>query len=51
MERERLELQSQVCLLKESRKAAEEELKLRSAALVHNAEEVTQQKAESNTLR
>lgn len=51
LERERLDLQSQVRLLKESKKAAEEELKVRSAALVHSAEEVTQQKAESNALR
>uniref|UniRef100_A0A671TVH7 Centrosomal protein 135 n=1 Tax=Sparus aurata TaxID=8175 RepID=A0A671TVH7_SPAAU len=49
--RERLELRSQVCLLKENREAAEEELKTRSAALVQNAEEVAQQRAESNALR
>ncbi|XP_022058701.2 centrosomal protein of 135 kDa isoform X2 [Acanthochromis polyacanthus] len=51
LERERLDLRSQVCLLKENREAAEEELKVRSAALVHNAEEVAQQRAESNALR
>uniref|UniRef100_A0A671TXR5 Centrosomal protein 135 n=1 Tax=Sparus aurata TaxID=8175 RepID=A0A671TXR5_SPAAU len=51
LERERLELRSQVCLLKENREAAEEELKTRSAALVQNAEEVAQQRAESNALR
>ncbi|KAM9385560.1 centrosomal protein of 135 kDa isoform 2-T2 [Pholidichthys leucotaenia] len=51
LERERLDLQSQVCALKESRQAAEDELKVRSATLVHNAEEVAQQRAESNALR
>ncbi|XP_028259156.1 centrosomal protein of 135 kDa isoform X2 [Parambassis ranga] len=51
LERERLDLQSQVCLLKESRQTAEEELKVRSTALVHNAEEVAQQRAEANALR
>ncbi|XP_045899417.1 centrosomal protein of 135 kDa isoform X1 [Micropterus dolomieu] len=51
LERERLELRSQVCLLKENREAVEEELKVRSAALVQNAEEVAQQRAESNALR
>ncbi|XP_036970306.1 centrosomal protein of 135 kDa [Acanthopagrus latus] len=51
LERERLELRSQVCLLKENREAAEEELKTRSAALVQNSEEVAQQRAESNALR
>ncbi|XP_073333060.1 centrosomal protein of 135 kDa [Pagrus major] len=51
LERERLELLSQVCLLKENREAAEEELKTRSAVLVQNAEEVAQQRAESNALR
>lgn len=40
-----------MCLLKENREAAEEELKTRSAALVQNAEEVAQQRAESNALR
>ncbi|XP_061593990.1 centrosomal protein of 135 kDa isoform X3 [Cololabis saira] len=51
LERERLDLRSQVCLLKERREAAEEELKVRAAALVHNAEEVTQQRAEASALR
>uniref|UniRef100_A0A669EX43 Centrosomal protein 135 n=1 Tax=Oreochromis niloticus TaxID=8128 RepID=A0A669EX43_ORENI len=51
LERERLDLQSQVSLLKESKEAAEEELKVQSAAMVHNAEEVAQQRAESNALR
>lgn len=50
-ERERLDLRSQVCLLKESREAVEEELKVRSAAVVQNAGEVAQQRAESNALR
>lgn len=40
-----------MCLLKESGEAVEEELKARSTALVHNAEEVAQQRAESNALR
>lgn len=40
-----------MCLLKENREAVEMELKVRSAALVQNAEEVTQQRAESNALR
>ncbi|XP_076582514.1 centrosomal protein of 135 kDa [Chaetodon auriga] len=51
LERERLELRAQVCLLKESREAVEDELKVRSAAVVQNAEEVAQQRAESNALR
>ncbi|XP_042339694.1 centrosomal protein of 135 kDa [Plectropomus leopardus] len=51
LERERLDLRSQVCLLKENREAAEEELKVRSSALVQNAEEVSQQRAEANALR
>lgn len=51
LERERLDLRSQVCLLKENREAVEVELKVRSAALVQNAEEVAQQRAESNALR
>uniref|UniRef100_A0A1A8EXD4 Centrosomal protein 135 n=1 Tax=Nothobranchius korthausae TaxID=1143690 RepID=A0A1A8EXD4_9TELE len=51
LERERLDLQSQVCLLKESRDAAEKELKVRSSVLVHNTEEVTHQRAEANSLR
>ncbi|KAM4548689.1 centrosomal protein of 135 kDa isoform 2-T2 [Odontesthes bonariensis] len=51
LERERLDQRSQLCLLKESREAAEEELTVRSAALVHNAEEAAQQRAEANALR
>lgn len=51
LERERLDLRSQVCMLKESKEAAEEELKARSAAVVQNAEEVAQQRAECNALR
>ncbi|KAM7012866.1 LOW QUALITY PROTEIN: centrosomal protein of 135 kDa [Tautogolabrus adspersus] len=51
LERERLDLRSQVCLLKENREAAEEELKVRSSALLQSVEEVTQQRAESNALR
>lgn len=51
MERERLDLRSQVILLKENREAAEEELKVRSAVLAQNAEEVSQQRAEANALR
>ncbi|KAL3047427.1 hypothetical protein OYC64_021607 [Pagothenia borchgrevinki] len=51
LERERLELLSQVSRLKESRGAAEEELEVRSAALVQNAEEVSHQRAEANALR
>ncbi|KAM3875853.1 centrosomal protein of 135 kDa [Diretmus argenteus] len=51
LERERLDLRSQVCLLKENREAVEQELKARSSALVHNAEETAQQRAESNALR
>uniref|UniRef100_A0AAX7VTY9 Centrosomal protein 135 n=1 Tax=Astatotilapia calliptera TaxID=8154 RepID=A0AAX7VTY9_ASTCA len=51
LERERLDLQSQVSLLKESKEAAEEELKVQSAAMVHSGEEVAQQRVESNALR
>lgn len=40
-----------MCLLKENREAAEAELKVRSTALVQNAEEVAQQRAECNALR
>uniref|UniRef100_A0A8D3E954 Centrosomal protein of 135 kDa n=1 Tax=Scophthalmus maximus TaxID=52904 RepID=A0A8D3E954_SCOMX len=51
LEQERLDLRSQVCHLKESREAVGEELQVRSAALVLNAEEAAQQRAESNALR
>uniref|UniRef100_A0A8C4EZM8 Centrosomal protein of 135 kDa n=1 Tax=Dicentrarchus labrax TaxID=13489 RepID=A0A8C4EZM8_DICLA len=46
-----LDLRSQVCLLKENREAVEDELKVRSAAVVQNAEEFAQQRAECNALR
>uniref|UniRef100_A0A667ZY72 Centrosomal protein 135 n=1 Tax=Myripristis murdjan TaxID=586833 RepID=A0A667ZY72_9TELE len=51
LERERLELRSQVCLLKEGKEAVEEELKARSTVMVQNAEDAVQQRAESNALR
>ncbi|XP_055077313.1 centrosomal protein of 135 kDa [Periophthalmus magnuspinnatus] len=51
LERERLDLRAQVCLLKESREAVEEELKTRCAALAQNTEEAVQQKAEASALR
>ncbi|XP_014024490.1 centrosomal protein of 135 kDa isoform X1 [Salmo salar] len=51
LERERLDLRSQVSVLKEGRVAIEEELKARSTALVHTAEETAQQRAESSALR
>eukprot|EP00064_Thunnus_orientalis_P017659 superscaffoldBa00003812_g17744 len=51
LEREKLDLRSQVCLLKEGREAVEQELKVRSVALVQNVEETAQQRAESNALR
>ncbi|CAJ1060000.1 centrosomal protein of 135 kDa isoform X3 [Xyrichtys novacula] len=51
LERERSDLQSHVCLLKENKEAAEEELKVQSAALIQSSEEVTQQRAETNALR
>lgn len=51
LERERLDLRAQVCLLKESREAVEEELKARCAALAQNTEETIQQKAEASALR
>ncbi|XP_055021118.1 centrosomal protein of 135 kDa isoform X2 [Boleophthalmus pectinirostris] len=51
LERERLDLRAQVCLLKESREAVEEELKTRCAALAQNTEETVQQKAEASALR
>uniref|UniRef100_A0A4W6CK52 Centrosomal protein 135 n=1 Tax=Lates calcarifer TaxID=8187 RepID=A0A4W6CK52_LATCA len=51
LEQDRLELRSQVCLLKESKEAVEEELKVQSAAMVQNAGEAAQQRAESNALR
>ncbi|CAL1592976.1 unnamed protein product [Knipowitschia caucasica] len=51
MDSERLDLRAQVCLLKESREAVEEELKTRCAALAQNTEETVQQKAEASALR
>ncbi|KAG7316732.1 hypothetical protein KOW79_020273 [Hemibagrus wyckioides] len=51
LERERSDLHTQVAVLKESRVALEEELKARSAALLQNAEEMAQHRAESSTLR
>ncbi|XP_074492178.1 centrosomal protein of 135 kDa isoform X2 [Sebastes fasciatus] len=51
LERERLDLRTQVCLLKGNREAVEEEMKVRSAALVQSTEEVSHQRAESNALR
>ncbi|XP_034439541.1 centrosomal protein of 135 kDa isoform X1 [Hippoglossus hippoglossus] len=51
LEQERLDLQSQVCQLMESRTAVGEDLKVQSAAMVQNAEEAAQQRAESNALR
>ncbi|XP_062858185.1 centrosomal protein of 135 kDa isoform X2 [Trichomycterus rosablanca] len=49
--RERADLRTQVAVLKESREAVNEELKARSAALLKNAEEMAQQRAESSALR
>uniref|UniRef100_A0A3P9Q772 Centrosomal protein 135 n=1 Tax=Poecilia reticulata TaxID=8081 RepID=A0A3P9Q772_POERE len=51
LERERLDLRAQVCLLKEDKEAVEEELKVRSIASVQAAEEVAQRLAEANSLR
>ncbi|XP_076009146.1 centrosomal protein of 135 kDa isoform X2 [Genypterus blacodes] len=51
LERERLELRSQVCLLKEGKDAVEEELRARCAAVDQNADEAAQQRAESGALR
>lgn len=51
LERERADLRTQVAVLKESRAAVEEELKGRSAALLQNAEEMGQHRAESSALR
>ncbi|KAF6733117.1 Centrosomal protein of 135 kDa [Oryzias melastigma] len=51
LEQERLDLQSQLSMLKESGKAADDQLKLRSAALFQNAEEASQLRAEANALR
>lgn len=51
LELERLELRSEIHLLVERREALEQELKSRSTAALHNAEEVAQERAESNALR
>uniref|UniRef100_A0A3B3Z0Y9 Centrosomal protein 135 n=1 Tax=Poecilia mexicana TaxID=48701 RepID=A0A3B3Z0Y9_9TELE len=51
LERERLDLRAQVCLLKEGKEAVEGELKVRSIASVQAAEEVAQRLAEANSLR
>ncbi|RVE73808.1 hypothetical protein OJAV_G00034970 [Oryzias javanicus] len=51
LEQERLDLRSQLSALKESGKAADDQLKLRSAALFQNAEEASQLRAEANALR
>ncbi|TNM87525.1 hypothetical protein fugu_005746 [Takifugu bimaculatus] len=51
LERERLDQRSEVHLLKERREALEQELKSQSAAALQNAEEVAQERAESNALR
>ncbi|XP_007259577.3 centrosomal protein of 135 kDa isoform X1 [Astyanax mexicanus] len=51
LERERADLRTQVAVLKESRVTFEEELKARSAALLQNAEETVQQRAENSALR
>ncbi|XP_029001754.1 centrosomal protein of 135 kDa isoform X2 [Betta splendens] len=51
LEKERLDLRSQVSLLKESKEAVEVELKVRSATEAQIAEEVAQQRVESNALR
>lgn len=51
LERERADLRTQVTVLKESRVAFEGELKARSAALLQNAEEMAQHRAESSALR
>lgn len=51
LEQERLDLRSQMSLLRESKEAVEVELKVRSATHVQNAEEAAQQRAEANALR
>uniref|UniRef100_A0A8C1UXB1 Centrosomal protein 135 n=1 Tax=Cyprinus carpio TaxID=7962 RepID=A0A8C1UXB1_CYPCA len=50
-QKERADLRVHVAVLKESRVAAEKELKAQSAALLQNVEEATQQRAESCALR
>ncbi|XP_014329681.1 centrosomal protein of 135 kDa isoform X1 [Xiphophorus maculatus] len=51
LERERLDLRAQVCVLNDGKEAVEEELKVRSIASVQGAEEVAQRLAEANALR
>ncbi|XP_058612187.1 centrosomal protein of 135 kDa isoform X2 [Onychostoma macrolepis] len=51
LERERADLRARVSVLKESHVAVEKELKARSAVLLQNVEEATQQRAESCALR
>ncbi|KAL1253641.1 hypothetical protein QQF64_015870 [Cirrhinus molitorella] len=51
LERERADLRAQVAVLKESHVAVERELKARSAVLLQNVEDATQQRAESSALR
>jgi len=51
LERDRRDLRAQLLVLTENREAAEEELRARSSALVHSAEEVAQHRAESSALR
>ncbi|RXN24285.1 centrosomal protein of 135 kDa [Labeo rohita] len=51
LEREKADLRAQVAVLKESHVAVEKELKTRSAVLLQNVEEATQQRAESSALR
>lgn len=44
-------MRSEIHLLVERREALEQELKSRSAAALHNADQVAQERAESNALR
>lgn len=44
-------MRSEMHLLVERREALEQELKSRSAAALHNADQVAQERAESNALR
>ncbi|XP_056132078.1 centrosomal protein of 135 kDa isoform X2 [Lampris incognitus] len=51
LERERLDLRSEVCILQENKEVVEGELKVRSTAFVQNVEETAKQRAEANALR
>lgn len=51
LKREKLDLRSEIHLLKERREALEQEVKSRSTAALQNAEDVAQERAESNALR